>query len=131
MIRVTSLVLASAGLLIMAGCVSTTMTTTPIAPVLPGKQPDGSVLLPNQWSLRPVGDQIELGDSPVNIAVHPGGIYAAVLHAGFSQHEIVVVNLSWERVVSRTPLSQTFYGIQFSKDGRHLYCSGAGDEVVH
>src|SRR5690349_12856009 len=37
----------------------------------PGKRPDGSVLLPNQWSLRPVGRQIELGDFPVNIAAHP------------------------------------------------------------
>src|SRR5436189_6214189 len=40
-------------------------------PVLPGKQSDGSVLLPNQWSLRPVGKQVELGDFPINVAVHP------------------------------------------------------------
>ena len=38
---------------------------------LPGQRADGSVLLPNQWSLRPVGQQIELGDFPINIAVHP------------------------------------------------------------
>ncbi|HUC85818.1 MAG TPA: beta-propeller fold lactonase family protein, partial [Candidatus Acidoferrales bacterium] len=97
----------------------------------PGRQADGSVLLPNQWSLRPVGTQVELGDCPVNIAVHPGGSYAAVLHAGYSQHEIMVVDLSRQQVVSRTPLHETFYGIQFSEDGRHLYCSGASDEVVH
>src|ERR1019366_5605583 len=24
-----------------------------------------------------------------------------------------------------------FYGLEFSKDGRQLFCSGAGDEVVH
>lgn len=108
-----------------AGCVSTEHAT------LPGRQPDGSVLLPNQWSLRPVGVQVELGDCSVNIAVHPTGAYAAVLHAGFSRHEIIVVDVRWQRVVSRTKLNETFYGIQFSKDGKHLYCSGAGDEVVH
>jgi hypothetical protein len=37
--------------------------------MLPGLQHDGSTLLPNQWSLRPAGKQIELGDFPVNIAV--------------------------------------------------------------
>jgi len=31
---------------------------------LPGKRPDGSVLLPNHWSLRPAGKQVELGISP-------------------------------------------------------------------
>ncbi len=30
------------------------------------------VLLPNQWSLRPAGRQVPLGDFPVNIAMHPG-----------------------------------------------------------
>ncbi len=44
---------------------------------LPGRRPDGSVLLPNQWSLRPAGQQIELGDFPVNIAMHPKSRYAA------------------------------------------------------
>jgi len=37
---------------------------------LPGLQPDGSVLLPNQWSLRPVGRASRVGDFPVNLALH-------------------------------------------------------------
>src|SRR5215203_3790123 len=40
---------------------------------VPGIQHDGTVLLPNQWSLRPVGKQVEVGDFPVNIALHPKG----------------------------------------------------------
>jgi Lactonase, 7-bladed beta-propeller/Phosphoesterase family len=98
----------------------------------PGRKADGSVLLPNGWSLRPAGRQLELGgDFPVNIALHPGGRYAAVLHAGYSRHEVVIVDLAAERVVSRTPLHETFYGLEFSTRGDRLYCSGAGDEVVH
>src|SRR5664279_3430875 len=46
---------------------------------LPGQKPDGSVLLTNQWSLRPAGKQVELGDFPINVAVHPDGRFAAVL----------------------------------------------------
>src|SRR4030081_2544138 len=61
--------------------------------LLPGKQSDGSVLLPNQWSLRPVGRQIELRDFPVNVAVHPGGRFAAVLHSGYSSHQLSIIDL--------------------------------------
>src|SRR5208283_3935562 len=56
--------------------------------ILPGQRDDGSVLLPNQWSLSPAGRQVELADFPVNIAVHPRGRYAAVLHCGYARHEI-------------------------------------------
>jgi YVTN family beta-propeller protein len=128
-------------LLLITGCAHsirpalkpvTTEGATPGSSVtLPGRQPDGSMLLPNGWSLRPAGRQIELGDFPVNIAVHPAGRYAAVLHAGFSQHEVVIVDLRKARVVSRTKLKETFYGIAFSSDGQYLFCSGAGDENIH
>ena len=98
---------------------------------LPGLRPDGSVLLPNQWSLRPAGRQVELGDFPVNIAVHPDGRFAAILHSGYSRHEIIIVDLKTAEIVSRTPLPESFYGLAFSHNGRHLYCSGGGAEVVH
>jgi YVTN family beta-propeller protein len=100
-------------------------------PTWPGRQADGSVLLPNQWSLRPVGRQVELGDFPVNMAVHPSGRYAAVLHCGYSAHQIFVVDLRSGQVVSRTPIAEAFYGLVFARDGARLWCSGAGDEVVH
>src|SRR5579864_1606730 len=59
----------------------------------PGQKPDGSLLLPNQWSLHPAGKQVELGDLPINIATHPTGQFAAVLHSGYSQHEIIIVDI--------------------------------------
>ncbi|HXI85622.1 MAG TPA: beta-propeller fold lactonase family protein [Verrucomicrobiae bacterium] len=98
---------------------------------LPGQRADGSVLLPNQWSLRPVGRQIELGDFPVNIAVHPQGRFAAILHSGYSHHGIMVVDLVTENVVTNAPLEEAFYGIAFSRDGSLLFCSGASEELVH
>jgi len=89
------------------------------------------VLLPNQWFLRSVGRQILLGDFPVNIALHPGGRHAAVLHSGHGQHEIVVVDVTASKIISRANLEESFYGIEFSSDGKTLFCSGAGDEVIH
>lgn len=52
----------------------------------PGMQPDGSMLLPNQWSLRPAGTSLALDDFPVNLALSPDGKFAAILHCGFDRH---------------------------------------------
>lgn len=101
------------------------------ARVLPGQLPGGMVQLPNQWKLRPVGRQIVLGDFPVNSALHPGGGYLAILHAGFTTHEIVIVDLKKQRIASRVTLDQTFYGLTFAPNGRTLYASGAEYEVVN
>ncbi len=101
--------------------------------VLPGIQPGGKVQLPNQWSLQPAGKHLVVGDFPVNMVLHPGGEFLAVLHAGYGEHEIVAIDLrnKRQRVICRAPLEQTFYGLCFSPDGGTLFASGAEFEVVH
>jgi len=105
----------------------------PLERTLPGLHRDGYVQLPNQWRLKPAGRHLELGDFPVNIALHPTGQFAAVLHAGFRDHEVVIVNLdkTRTRVVSRATVDQAFYGLTWSPDGRQLYASGGEFEAVH
>lgn len=98
---------------------------------LPGLQLDGSVLLPNQWSLRPVGRHTPVGDFPVNIALHPGGAFAAVLHSGWGQHEVRILDVKTGKPVSQVALGETFYGVAWSPDGKQLFASGAGAEVIH
>ncbi len=85
-------------------------------PRLPGVQPGGKVLLPNGWSLRPAGEQVQLGDFPVNIALHPKEPYAAIVHSGYGEHEVVIVNLATEKAVSRVSLGDTFYGATFDPE---------------
>lgn len=109
----------------------TTNATRQVPVVLPGPKPDGSILLPNGWSLRPVGKQIPLGDFPVNMALHPRLPLAAILHSGYGQHEIIVVDWNTKKLVARTPIEETFYGLAFSANGDRLYASGASEEVVH
>ena len=98
---------------------------------LPGMSEKGTVLLPNQWSLKPTGKQIKLGDFPVQIALHPKEPLAAVLHAGYGDHEIVIVDLKHQTVVSRVNLPQAFYGLCFDRDGKRIFASGGENEVVH
>lgn len=132
--RMTYRLLLSTGLLALTACAPTRPVPKPPEAAetrLPGQKPDGSVLLPNQWSLRPAGVQIDMGDFPVNIAVHPAGRYAAVLHSGYGPHEIVIVDIPRATIASRTPVRETFYGLQFSRDGRSVFCSGSSEECVH
>jgi WD40 repeat protein len=98
---------------------------------LPGVQSTGAILLPNQWSLRPAGKQLPLGDFPVNLALHPGGRWLAVLHAGYGDHEVIIVDLHKQKIASRVHLHECFYGLYFGPDGRSLFASGGESEVVH
>ena len=101
------------------------------APHWPGLQADGRTLLPNQWTIEPAGKQIQLGDFPVNIAVHPTEPWAAVLHCGYGEHEVVIVDLKRKEDRSRFKFPQSFYGLTFDPDGKRLFASGAEFEVVH
>ncbi len=97
----------------------------------PGMQPNGTMLLPTQWSLKPAGRHLALGDFPVAMAMHPKENLAAILHAGYGEHEVVVVELASMKVVTRVVLPQTFTGICFNADGTKLFASGAEKEVIH
>ena len=120
--------------LLLAGC-ATPLASEISAPVVdfavPGPTEDGGVRLPNQWYLRPAGKQLLLGDFPVNIAVHPGGKFVAILHSGYGRNEVILMEVAKDRIVSRVGVDESFYGLVFSADGSTLLCSGAGSEVVH
>jgi len=101
--------------------------------LLPGVRADGFIQLPNQWSLKPAGKQIEVGNFPVNIVLHPSGKWAAVMHSGNAEHEIVVIDMlpQYPKVVSRTVVEHSFYGLTFSPDGKRLYASGGEGANLH
>jgi DNA-binding beta-propeller fold protein YncE len=103
------------------------------ARVLPGLRADGFVQLPNQWRLNPAGRQIEVGDLPLNIQLHPTGQFAAVLHCGMREHEVAILDLNpvARKIVSRVTIPQGFYGLAFSPDGRQVYASGGEFDRVH
>jgi len=96
----------------------------------PGPQPDGSVILPNQWSLRPAGRQVDVGDFPAAIAVHPAGRHAVVLHCGYGPHELVVLDVASREIVSRRRLEESFQGVAFDPAGERLFVSGGAAETV-
>ena len=101
---------------------------TAVAPkavrVLPGAK-QGYMQLPNQWSLRPAGTHVPVGDLPVQALVHPSGKYLAVLHAGYGAHELAILSTGkTPKIISRTTLPHAFYGIAWADEGKNLLVSG-------
>ena len=131
MIRIPLALLATCAVAFAEPPRTTVAPTARTKAELPGPQPDGAVLLPNQWSLRPAGKQIVVGDFPASMALHPDGKFAAILHCGYGQHEIQILDIAAGKITSRVNIAEAFYGIVFSPDGTRVICSGSGDEVLH
>jgi DNA-binding beta-propeller fold protein YncE len=100
---------------------------------LPGVEQSGAIRLHNQWSLRPAGRQVEVGDFPITLALHPNGKYLVVLHAGMGDHEIWVLDVQENRnkPVCRVQLEQTFGGLAFTPDGKRLLAGGGEFDRLH
>ncbi|RUL87826.1 phosphoesterase [Tautonia sociabilis] len=100
--------------------------------IWPGIEPDGGVLLPNGWTLRPAGRQIALaGDFPVLIARHPSEPILALLFAGYRSHEVVTLDAESNQILSRVSLPASFSGLLWSADGSRLFAGGGFDDVIY
>ncbi len=101
----------------------------------PGMTREGTVLLPNGWSLKPAGRQEKLGDLPVQIAPHPRRPILAILHAGYGEHEVVTVDgnggREGGRVIGRVAIPGTFAGMTWSADGKQLFVGGGFDDLIY
>ena len=104
--------------------------------LLPGITEDGKVLLPNQWSLKPTGTQMLIGDLPLNMVFSPDGRYLAIIHGGYGPNEIIIIKIpedekDSEKIISRVELDNLWYGLIFSPIGKHLYASGGKDDIIY
>ena len=100
-------------------------------PTWPGLTQAGAVLLPNGWSLKPAGKQAALGDFPVALAEHPTEPILAVLHAGYGEHEVMTLDAATGKPIARVSFKESFNGLVWSQDGKHLYVGGGFDDVVY
>lgn len=89
-----------------------------------------SLILPNGWSLSPVGDQIPLGDLPLNIALSPDMNYAAVTNNGESTQSIQLIDLHRQQLLDTYEIGKSWLGLAFGTDGKSLYASGGNDNFI-
>ena len=109
--------LSSSATLFLAASACSQEPTGKKSPVqLPGLQSNGQTLLPNGWSLRPAGEQVDMGDFPSRMELSPDGMFAAILHSGWGTHEVRIVAITDKKVTSAVVIDQTFQGLRFNQD---------------
>jgi len=102
-----------------------------VAVSLVGRQPNGSVVLPNGQTITPAGAQIEVNDRPLGIAVSPDGTQAAVATASnFAPRALHIIDVATEILAQTIPIGNSFVGVAYSPDGNTLYVGGGADNDV-
>ena len=140
---------AAAAALTALGCLAVqALAATPSLPHVTPYSPTGTyaegVSLVNGRLIQPVGRRTSTADFPVAVAVSPDGRTAVVANSGQgsgaaeqSDESLQVIDVSSGKVVQtvrdKQPGSITFYnaGLSFSRDGKHLYASGGGNDQVY
>lgn len=93
---------------------------------------DAVTTLPNGWRISPAGSAQTLGTLPLHVVEDPSGHWLAAVNGGFGALALSIVDESSGHVVASAPLTQAFYGVVFSRDGRNLYVATAdGDAAAH
>ncbi|HEV8254276.1 MAG TPA: bifunctional YncE family protein/alkaline phosphatase family protein [Vicinamibacteria bacterium] len=90
-----------------------------------------ALTLPTGTRLDPAGTSFDVGNMPLSLAMAPEGDRAVLLMSGWREEGLEVVDWRAGRVVQHLPQAGAFLGLAFSKDGRTLFASGGGEDVVY
>lgn len=110
-------------LILMSLCIAGSLLAQSI-----GEQGD-RYLLPNGWWLSPAGEQIRLGDFPMNAVLSDDEAYLAVTHGGQSKAQLMLVDLKQKKVMQTITLKDSWQGIAFG--GSRLFVSGGYQNCVY
>lgn len=96
---------------------------------VPGRQNDGRILLPNGWTLEPVGSHLALGDLPLGLDVTPDEKYAAIANSGYVQ-DLYIVDLQSRTVTDTLAANYAWLGVRFFDNGKRLAVSGGNSDQI-
>jgi YVTN family beta-propeller protein len=100
----------------------------------PGDAPTASLserALPTGRLLDPVGRTIDIGNMPLAVTLSPDEKHAAILLSGFRERGLQIVDIAAGKVTQTLPQRGAFLGLAFSPDGKSLYTSGGGRDVIY
>lgn len=86
--------------------------------------------LPNGLTLEPAGRTFDVGNMPLSGVVAPDGQFVLLL-SGFREQGVQVVDPESGQVKQTLSQPSAFIGLAFSSDGKTLYASGAGQNVIY
>ena len=71
-------------------------------------------LLPNGWTVTPVGEQVPVADLPLNILPLPDSRHVLVATSGYNAHELSLIDLEKKAVVDRQTVRESWFGLAAS-----------------
>lgn len=90
----------------------------------PGRQADGSSLLPTGQRITPSGTQVPLRSLPMALEVSRGGKHLLVLEAGYETPSVSVIDLASRSLVQRVELPDAWLGLTLNRRGDKAYVGG-------
>ncbi|MBO0882394.1 MAG: hypothetical protein J2P17_19075, partial [Mycobacterium sp.] len=94
-----------------------------------GRQPNGSILIPDNQFVTPAGSQVEFAGNPLSAAVRPDGKTAVALNGKTSDggNGLNVVDLTTRKLIDTTFSLRLdhMWGLSYSPDGNTLYATGS------
>ena len=96
--------------------------------LVPGRMPDGTVLLSNGWRISPAGRSLALGTLPLSLAtLHDGRVLT--LLSGYSTEGLAVVDTARWAVTDSVPLPAAWLGLAVGDDGSVFASGGTTNRV--
>jgi YVTN family beta-propeller protein len=88
-------------------------------------------LLPNGWTVSPVGAQVIMTDLPLNIVALADNRHALVASSGYNEHQLALVDLVGQRIVSHAATRNSWFGLTLSAEQDRIWWSGGGSDLLH
>jgi YVTN family beta-propeller protein len=112
---------------LMAGSIFTCLAA--VVMVFPGRQNDGTYLIPTGQVLSPAGEAIEVNDRPLGMSMSPDGKWLAVVTgSNFAPRALHLITIGNRELVQSIPLGDSFVGVAFADEGRTLLVGGGQDQ---
>jgi YVTN family beta-propeller protein len=105
----------------------------PVGAQTAGPGQNGSAITSQGWTVHPAGQQVQLGDRPLGLAMSPDGRTLLVSNDGQSVQSITVIDRQTGEVRQTLPYAAPealFVGLAFSPDGKQAFASAGGNNKI-
>jgi YVTN family beta-propeller protein len=98
-----------------------------------GPGDDGTGVTPIGYTVTPAGKQANLGDLPLSAVSSPDGRWLVVSNDGQGAQSLQVIDTTTSQVTQTLPYpapKALFVGLAFAQDGKTLYASSGGNNLI-
>ena len=89
-----------------------------------GPLPNGGFLLNSGWTIRPAGQQVEVGTFPMSSVLSRDGKFLLTLNAGYDPPTISVIDVAAKKELSKTHVADAWLGLRMDPNSDTFYVGG-------